>query len=520
MSVKQKTKPVVLLVLDGWGSAKPSKSNAITEAGPLFFDYLAANYPAQRLEASGKAVGLPAGVFGNSEIGHLTLGAGRVIYQDLLRINQAIKDGEFFKNKELLAAAQKVKKTGGAWHLAGLASDGQVHSSLKHLFSLLDLAKRLKIKKVYLHLFLDGRDTSYSSGAKFIAVVEAACRRFGVGKISTLSGRFYAMDRDNHWERIAPAYEAMVNRQGQQYVSAAAAIKASYQAKIYDEEFVPALIKEGEPIRDGDALIFFNYRADRARQLSRVFIDKKFNSPDLSPKKFKNLSFVAFTDYDARLPLRVAFPSDPLKKCLGELLSQKKQLQLRVAETEKYAHVTYFFNGGREKPFTGEDRILIPSPRVSSYAKKPQMSAAAITSAVLASLKTKKYSFILVNFANPDMVGHTGNLEATIKGVQAADRGLKRIVQAVLKEQGDILVTADHGNADSLYDSRRQEIVKEHTTNPVPFVWVSLASRLDKPCRLPLYNKKPSGTLADIAPTILKIKKITPPKEMSGKSLI
>ncbi|MDD3435024.1 MAG: 2,3-bisphosphoglycerate-independent phosphoglycerate mutase [Patescibacteria group bacterium] len=520
MSGKQKTKATVLVVLDGWGVAKPSKNNAITQAGPLFFDHLAANYPAQILAASGEAVGLPAGIFGNSEVGHLTLGAGRVVYQDLLRINQAIKDGEFFKNKELLAAAQKVKKTGGAWHLAGLASDGQVHSSLEHLFSLLDLAKRLKIKKVFLHLFLDGRDTSRSSGAKFVAAVEGACRRFGVGKISTLSGRFYAMDRDNHWERIAPVYEAMVNRQGQRYLSATAALKASYQAKIYDEEFVPALIEGGASVKEGDVLIFFNYRADRARQLSRAFTDKNFKTQEFRLQRFKNLDFISFTNYDKKLPLKVVFPPFVLKNCLGEILSKHHKKQLRVAETEKYAHVTYFFNGGREKPFVGEDRILIPSPRVLSYAKKPQMSAAAVAGAVVDSLKTNKYSFILVNFANPDMVGHTGNLEATIKAVQAADRGLKRIVKAVLKEGGDILIVADHGNADSLYDSRRQEIIKEHTTNPVPFIWVSSASLLDSPSRFSLHNKKPSGTLIDIAPTVLKIQKITPPSQMSGKSLI
>lgn len=513
-------KPLVLVVLDGWGSAKPSINNAISQSAPLFFDELIANYPARRLEASGEAVGLPVGVFGNSEVGHLTLGSGRVIYQDLLRINRAISDGQFFKNKELLAAAAKVKSSGGAWHLMGLASNGRVHSSLDHLFSLLDLAKRLKIKEVYLHLFLDGRDTPRSSGAKFVAAVENYCRRLGVGKIATLSGRFYAMDRDNHWERLAPAYQAMVNRQGQKYSNATQALKSSYENKIYDEEFVPAIIDGGAPINDGDALIFFNYRADRARQLTRVFIDKKFNSPDLNPKKFKDLSFVAFTNYDSSLPLKVAFPSEPPKKCLGEILSHKKERQLRVAETEKYAHVTYFFNGGQEKPFVGEDRILIPSPRVSSYAKKPQMSAAAITAAVVTALKSKKYSFILVNFANPDMVGHTGDMTATIKGVRAADKGLKKIVQAVLKEQGTVLVTADHGNADSLYDARRQEIVKEHTVNPVPFILISPDNRLIKKRRHPLYNEKPSGALADIAPTILKIKKITPPTEMTGKSLL
>lgn len=520
MSAKPINKPVVLVVLDGWGSAKPSANNAITQASPLFFDELVANYPARRLEASGEAVGLPVGVFGNSEVGHLSLGSGRVVFQDLLRIDRAIDDGSFFKNPELLAAATKVKKSGGAWHLMGLASTGRVHSSLDHLFSLLDLAKRLKIKEVYLHLFLDGRDTPRSSGRKFVAATEDYCRRLGLGKIATLSGRFYALDRDNHWERLALAYQAMVNRQGPEYDRAASALEASYQAQVYDEEFVPALIKGGVPIRDGDALIFFNYRADRARQLSRLFVDKKFRVPELTPKKFKDLSFVAFTDYDSHLPLKVAFPSEAPKKCLGEVLAQNKQRQLRVAETEKYAHVTYFFNGGEEKPFAGEDRILIPSPRVASYAKKPQMSAAAIATVAVEALKSHKYSFILVNFANPDMVGHTGDLAATIKGVRAADKGLKKIVQAALKVQGTILVTADHGNADSLYDTRRREIIKEHTLNPVPFILVSPDNRLTKARRQPLYREKPSGTLADVAPTILQIKGLLPPPEMTGKSLL
>ena len=519
MKGHRESAPLVLVVLDGWGVAKPGPYNAVTQAAPLFFDELVSTYPSALLSASEEAVGLPKGVFGNSEVGHLNLGAGRVVYQDLLRINQAITNGDFFKNPKLLAAATKVQTKGGAWHLMGLASSGCVHSSLDHLFALLETAKRLKVPKVYLHLFLDGRDTPYNSGLKFIEAVEQKCQEYKVGQIATVSGRFYAMDRDNHWERIALAYEAIAKGSGPQFNSASEAIKASYRTQVYDEELKPVVTKGGAPVQDGDVIIFFNYRADRARELSRVFTDKSFKPKEFKPQNFKNLDFISFTDYDSKLPLKVIFPPLTLKNCLGEVLAKHQKRQVRIAETEKYAHVTYFFNGGVEKPFALEDRLLIPSPRVASYATKPSMSAYQVADKAVKSLQSKKYDFILVNFANADMVGHTGSVPAAIKGIQAADRGLKRIVKNTLALGGTVLVTADHGNADSMYDVRHKSIVKEHSLNPVPFIKISSTSKLKTPNRKALYNSPIIGALSDVAPTVLNILGIKIPKEMTGKIL-
>ncbi len=519
MKGHRESAPLVLVVLDGWGVAKPSPYNAIAQATPLFFDELISQYPSFRLKASEEAVGLPAGVFGNSEVGHLNLGAGRVVYQDLLRIDQAISQGDFFKNPKLLTAAKKVKVSGGAWHVMGLASDGRVHSSLDHLFALLESARRLKVKKVYLHLFLDGRDTPYNSGLKFVKAVEQKIEQLKIGQIATVAGRFYAMDRDNHWERIAPAYEAIVRGDGPQFNSAVEAVNASYQAKVYDEELKPAVIRGGAKVKDGDAVIFFNYRADRARELSRAFVDKTLKPQEFKPQRFKDLDFISFTNYDKKLPLKVAFPSVAPKNCLGEILAKNKKRQLRIAETEKYAHVTYFFNGGIETPFSLEDRLLVPSPRVTSYAQKPSMSAYQVADGVVKALKTKKYDFILVNFANADMVGHTGSVPAAVKAVQAADRGLKRIVKNTLALGGTVLVVSDHGNADYMYDAKHGGMVKEHSLNPVPFIRVNTASQLARLNTQPLDKRPIIGSLADVAPTILDILGIKQPPQMTGKVL-
>jgi 2,3-bisphosphoglycerate-independent phosphoglycerate mutase len=520
MNNKNLKKPLALIILDGWGITKASKGNAISCASPLFFEELAATYPTQLLAASEEKVGLPRGVFGNSEVGHLNLGAGRTVYQDLLMINKAIRDKTFFDNKELKASVSHLKKTKGAWHIMGLVSDGRVHSSLEHLFALLAYAKNTGLKKVYVHVFLDGRDTPRDSGRRYVAALEKEMTKLNIGKIATVSGRFYAMDRDNHWERINKSYQAMVGGVGLKFKSADEAIKASYDNQVYDEELLPVVIEQTEPVKDGDALTFFNYRADRAREITRVFVDPKFKSVDLKNKKFKNLYFVAFTDYEKSLGLNIAFPSIRPTNCLGEIISKAGLEQLRIAETEKYAHVTYFFNGGNEVPFKGEDRVLIPSPRVDSYVSVPEMSAKIVGARIIEELKNNKYDFILVNFANADMVGHTGNIPAAVKAIRTVDAQVKKIVTEILKRDGTILITADHGNADEMYDFKRKEIIKEHSLNPVPFIVVNNKLVNKKIKKIVIDKLSVSGSLADIAPTIIKLMDLKKPKEMTGKSLI
>jgi 2,3-bisphosphoglycerate-independent phosphoglycerate mutase len=520
MNHKNLKKPVALVILDGWGIAKKSKGNAVSCSSPLFFEELSSKYPTKLLVASEERVGLPKGVFGNSEVGHLNIGAGRVVYQDLLQINKAIRDKSFFSNSELHKTVKHIKKTKGTWHIMGLVSDGRVHSSLDHLFALLSFAKQEKIKNVYVHAFLDGRDTPRDSGLKFITALEKEMIKLGVGKIATISGRFYAMDRDNHWERINYAYQAMVNNIGEKFSTASEAIKSSYAKGVYDEELTPVVIDKQTKIKDGDAITFFNYRADRAREITRVFVDSKFKSADLKNKQFKNLYFVAFTDYEKNLGLNVAFPSIRPTNCLGEIISKAGLAQLRIAETEKYAHVTYFFNGGNETPFKGEDRVLIPSPRVDSYAAAPEMSAKLVGGRILEELKNDKYDFILVNFANADMVGHTGNISAAVKAIRTVDGQVKKIVTEILKRDGVVLITADHGNADDMYDFKKKQIIKEHSLNPVPFIAISNELLNKKTKKIDLTKLPVSGSLADLAPTVLKILNIKKPKEMSGKSLI
>lgn len=521
MKIKDKKQPLVLIVLDGWGVSKPSKGNAISCASPLFFDELVNTYPAQTLYASEEKVGLPKGVFGNSEVGHLNLGAGRVVFQDLLKINKAVKDKTFFNNIELNKSVEHIKKTGGAWHIMGLVSDGRVHSSLEHLFALLVYAKKVGLKEVYIHAFLDGRDTARDSGLGFIDRLEKELKKIGVGKIATVSGRFYAMDRDNHWEREEKAYDAMVNGQGKNFSSAHEAICASYANKIYDEEMRPVVINDSKTIKDGDGIVFFNYRADRAREMTRLLVDLKTKPKEIKGiKKFKNIYFVAFTEYEKNIGLHVAFPSENPINCLGEVVATAGLKQLRIAETEKYAHVTYFFNGGNELGFKDEEHILIPSPRVDSYAAQPDMSAKLVCAKLLEELKKNIFDFVLVNFANADMVGHTGNIKAAVKGIRTVDACLKKIVQEVLKINGTVLVTADHGNADEMFDFKRQEMVKEHSLNPVPFIIVNKLTAYRKPRKIVLNKLSPSGCLADVAPTIITLLNLKKPKEMSGHNLI
>ncbi|MBU0649493.1 2,3-bisphosphoglycerate-independent phosphoglycerate mutase [Patescibacteria group bacterium] len=519
-------KPVVLMVLDGWGIANPYTGNAISQANtPNIKNYIV-KYPSMVLAASGQGVGLPWGESGNSEVGHLNLGSGRIIYQNLHRIDKSIADGGFYKNKILLKAIEQVKNNNSKLHLLGLVSNGCVHSSIEHLQALIALMAEKEVNEFYVHAILDGRDTPFNSGLNFIKEIEKSLINTG-GKIATLSGRFYAMDRDNHWDRTAKSYEAMALGAGEKHESAEKAIEESYGKKIYDEEFMPTVItKDGEPmakIEDGDAVIFFNYRPDRARQLTKAFVLPGFAK--FKREKYLNIFFAGFVEYEKNLPMEIVFPSEVLKNTLGEVLSEAGLKQLRIAETEKYAHVTYFFNGGREIKSTGEDQILVSSPTVSSYDLKPEMSALEITDKVLKAIEQDDYDFILINFANADMVGHTGNLNATIKAIEIVDKCVGKIVNLVLDKGGLLFITADHGNAEELFNMQTGMIDKEHTANPVPLLVVGKEYE-GKSLSLPdapngdLSLVQPQGVLSDVAPTILKVMGLEKPSEMTGRSLI
>jgi 2,3-bisphosphoglycerate-independent phosphoglycerate mutase len=522
-------KPVVLIILDGWGAAPPSRSNAITMAKTPAMTSLVKTYPAMTLQASGEAVGLSWGEIGNSEVGHLNLGSGKLVYQNLRRINKNISDGLFFENEKFLAAISHAKKNKSDLHLLGLISTGGVHSHLEHLFALLELCEREKFKDVYIHGFLDGRDMPYNSGIDFVEKIKAKCEELQVGKIATLSGRFYAMDRDNHWERVVLAYNALVKGEAKEKFSdPTEAIRASYDSKIYDEEFLPTIITGDDSgplatIKDKDAVIFFNFRSDRGRELTKAFVLPGFDK--FEREYFKNLFFVTMTEYEKDLPVEVAFPPETIDEPLARVISAAGLKQLHIAETEKYAHVTFFFNGGIEKEFPGEERILVPSPRVASYADKPEMSAKEIAKKVTEAVLADKYDFIVVNFANGDMVGHTGNLKATIKAVETVDACVAKITEAVLAKDGITFITSDHGNAEELVNMQSGNIDKEHSTYPVPFIivsreWEGKNAGFQEVPNGDLSLVQPAGLLSDVAPTIIKIMGLKQPKGMSGKSLI
>ena len=519
-------KPVVLIVLDGWGIASPYTGNAISQAQTPNLKSYIAKYPSLALVASGEGVGLPWGESGNSEVGHLNLGLGRILYQTLPRINKAIADRSFYQNKVLLKVIERVKNNNSKLHLLGLVSSGCVHSSIEHLEALIALLAENKVNEFYVHAFLDGRDTPLNSGLNFIK--ETARVLTGTkGKIATLSGRFYAMDRDNHWDRTAKSYDAMALGLGEKSESAEQAITASYEKKIYDEEFMPtAITANGQPlakIEDGDAVIFFNYRPDRARQLTKAFVLPGFEK--FKRQKYLKILFASFVEYEKNLPVEIVFPPEVLKNTLGEVMSAAGLKQLRIAETEKYAHVTYFFNGGSEIQPAGEERILVPSPRVSSYDQRPEMSALEVTDKVLKAISQDGYDFILINFANADMVGHTGNLPATIKAVEIVDKCLGKITNQVLSNGGLLFITADHGNAEGLFNMQTGLIDKEHSANPVPFLIIGQEYE-GKSLSLPdapggdLSLLQPQGMLSDVAPTILKVMGLEKPSEMTGRSLI
>lgn len=510
----QKTKKVILTILDGWGISCCTEGNAIAGARTPNFTNLSNTYPTTCLKASGEAVGLPEGQMGNSEVGHLNIGAGRVVYQEFTRISKAIREGEFFENPVLLKAFDLASNKSLSVHLMGLLSDGGVHSHIEHLFALLDLAKKYGLKKVFVHAFLDGRDVPPDNALEYVRQLEDRMHELDTGRIATVMGRYYAMDRDNRWERVEQAYKAMADGQGVMATSASAAVTQSYDNKVTDEFVVPAVIVEdnGKPVAvvgSGDVIIFYNFRADRARELTRAFVEKDFDHFERR-KGYLDPHFICMTQYHKDIPAAVAFPPQNLLNTLGEVLADRKLNQLRIAETEKYAHVTFFFNGGIEEPNPGEDRILIPSPKCATYNLQPEMSAPQVTEKVLEVIAKDLYDVIILNYANPDMVGHTGVYEAAVKAVETVDTCLGRIAEAVLKKGNIMIITADHGNAECMLEAGG--VHTAHTTEDVPFILVSDEMQHRK--------LREGGKLEDIAPTILSVLNIPKPPEMTGKTLI
>ena len=496
--------PTTLIIMDGFALGDDIPGNAVRAANTPQLDYLFSQYPFCQLSASGLDVGLPEGQMGNSEVGHTNIGAGRVVFQDLPRISRAIEDGSFFENPAYLKAC---KESGSALHLMGLLSDGGVHSHITHLYALLELAKRHGLEKVFVHVFLDGRDVSPTSGLGFVQALQEKLAELGVGKIADISGRYYAMDRDSRWERLQRAYDAMVHGDAPVIDDPAAAVQASYDAGVTDEFMEPVICDSNGRIQSGDSVIFYNFRPDRAREITRSLTDPAFGKL-VRKKGFFPLTFICTTEYDASLPnVTVAFPHEPLVNIFGAYLSQLGMTQLRIAETEKYAHVTFFFNGGQEAVFPGEDRVLIPSPKVATYDLQPEMSAEAITEEVIARIESGTYDVIILNFANCDMVGHTGVFEAAVKAVETVDHCVAQVVKATSDMGGVALITADHGNAEIMLDEEGKPFTA-HTTNPVPFCIVGADVRLR------------DGRLADIAPTMLDLMGLNKPAEMDGKTLI
>ncbi|XOQ45015.1 MAG: 2,3-bisphosphoglycerate-independent phosphoglycerate mutase [Clostridium sp.] len=500
-------KPLVLTILDGFGIG-PQKGNAVKAASTPNLDRLFSENPLTQIGASGMDVGLPDGQMGNSEVGHTNIGAGRIVYQELTRITKSIQDGDFFQNPALLGAVDAAASSNHALHIMGLLSDGGVHSHNSHLYALLKLAKQRGCKKVYVHAFLDGRDVPPTSGKDFIVDCQKQMQKIGIGKIATVMGRYYAMDRDRRWERVEKAYNAMVLGQGVENSDPVAAVEASYKNDVTDEFVVPVVCDSEGCVNADDSVIFYNFRPDRARQITRVFVDPNFDGFNRS-KGFLPLHFVCMTQYDATLPnVDIAFRPQKLKNTLAEVISQNGMTQLRIAETEKYAHVTFFFNGGVETVYPGEDRVLINSPKVATYDLKPEMSAYEVTDALVERIRSGKYDVIILNFANCDMVGHTGVFDAAKAAVEAVDTCVGRVVDTVNEMGGVTLITADHGNAEQMEEPDGSPFTA-HTTNPVPFCVVGY------PCKL-----RSGGRLADIAPTMLKILGLPQPSEMTGESII
>lgn len=521
-------KPLVLAILDGFGIAPDSDGNAITRANTPNWNRFIREYPVMTVLASGSEVGLSFGEMGNSEVGHLNIGAGRVYYQTFPLINKSIQDQSFFDNTAFVQAAEHAKAQDKPLHLIGLVSPGNVHASQDHLWALLEFCKRQGLKKVFVHAILDGRDTIFNAGIDFLRLLEAKMKELGVGKIATVSGRYFAMDRDNRWDRIQKAYVAMTDGRADMYApDAVSAIEASYAKKVYDEEFVPTVIgTEGAPtakIENGDSVIFFNFRPDRSRQLAQAFVVPGFNK--FERVYLKDLFFVTMAEYEKELPVTVAFPPQVVSHCLAEVLSRAGLKQFHIAETEKYAHVTFFLNGTIEEPFSGETRKIISSPKVASYDLAPEMSADEITKETVKAIQSEEYDVIFLNFANADMVGHTGNFDATVKAIEAVDRALGTLAEYTLAKGGVLLITADHGNGEEVKNLQTGEIDKEHSTNPVPFAIIGGSYRgqagpAGDPIEGDLSLMPPVGMLADVAPTILSILGLEQPPEMTGRPLI
>ena len=507
-------RPTVLMILDGYGLNEKKEANAIAEAKTPVMDKLMAEYPFVKGNASGMAVGLPEGQMGNSEVGHLNMGAGRIVYQELTRITKEIQDGDFFENKALIHAMENAKEKDSALHMYGLLSDGGVHSHNTHLYALLEMAKRQGLKKVYVHCFLDGRDTPPESGKGFVQALQDKMDEIGVGEIATVTGRYYAMDRDNRWDRVERAYLALTKGEGIPAASGVEAVAQSYEKGETDEFVQPSVVmKNGAPvatIQDNDSIIFFNFRPDRAREITRAFCCDDFGGFDRGARK--QVVYVCFSEYDVTIPNKeIAFEKVSVTNTFGEYLAAHHMTQARIAETEKYAHVTFFFNGGVEAPNEGEDRILVNSPKVATYDLKPEMSAFEVCDKFVEAIRSGKYDVIITNFANPDMVGHTGVEAAAIKAIEAVDRCVGRVVEALKEVDGQMFICADHGNAEQLVDYNTGDPFTAHTTNPVPFILVNYDEA---------YTLREGGCLADIVPTMIEMMGMEQPKEMTGKSLL
>ncbi len=531
------SKPLCLIILDGWGLSTNTEGNAIKLANTPNMDNYSARYPNTALFSSGEAVGLPDNQMGNSEVGHLNIGAGRVVYQEFTRISKAIREGDFFKNEILISAVKNVIKNNSCFHIMGLVSDGGVHSHISHLKALVELAKKNNLKKLHIHAFLDGRDVPPRSAILFLKDLEEYLKQEGIGEIATVSGRYYAMDRDNRWDRVKKAYDAMVYRKGEVFQSSIELVEKSYQSGIDDEFVVPALVQVKDNdcarIKSGDSVVFFNFRPDRARQITKSFIYDDFNEFDRGPNPPK-VYFVCMTQYNKEYNAPVAFPPTEIKNTLGEVISNNGLKQLRIAETEKYAHVTFFFNGGVEKAYLNEDRVLIPSPKVATYDLKPEMSAFEVTDKVVELIDKNIYDVIIINYANPDMVGHTGILEAAIKAIETVDKCVGMVINKINEKNGIGIITADHGNAEEMVDCNDRSAITAHSTSMVPFIICSnqikrlkgelLFKKLLSQQKLEKITKdeyiKKFGALCDIAPTILELLNIEKPLDMTGNSLI
>ena len=502
-------KPLVLIILDGFGHSDNPESNAIMAASTPVYDQLRASRPHGLISGSGMDVGLPDGQMGNSEVGHMNLGAGRVVYQDFTRVTKAIRDGEFFSNAAITQAVDKAVGAGKAVHILGLLSDGGVHSHQDHLVAMAELAAQRGAEKIYLHAFLDGRDTPPKSAQPSIELLDATFAKLGKGRIASLCGRYFAMDRDNRWERVEQAYQLIVEGQGQfSAASAVEGLQAAYAREESDEFVKTTVIGAPVKVEDGDAVIFMNFRADRARELTRTFVEADFK--EFARPRAPQVEFVMLTQYAASIPAPSAFKPEALTNVLGEYLAKNGKTQLRIAETEKYAHVTFFFSGGREEPFPGEERILIPSPNVATYDLQPEMSAPQVTDRIVEAIEQQRYDVIIVNYANGDMVGHTGVFSAAVKAVECLDSCVGRIVAALEKVGGEALITADHGNVEQMEDESTGQAHTAHTCEPVPFIYVG-----QRPARI-----RAGGVLADVAPTLLTLMGLPVPAEMTGTSIV